>query len=184
MSIRVSRHPLAHRGLTTSIITIAAAAGLVATSAPATAAVTVFPDGEACLGFDVALDGGVSNRRSRTFEDRDSNTVVLTTGRAERVQVTNLETGESVTAPARGVRTRATTDDNGTADPVDDITTFEFTGNLLLVLFSSDIGGAGLPPSSTTLIAGRTVFTVDSMGIFTVMSVSGKTTDICAALAP
>lgn len=167
--------------LSTSVITVAAAACLVATSAPASA--DVFPDGEACIGFDVAIDGGVSNRKSRTFEDKDGNTVVLTTGRAESVIVTNLRSGESLTVPARGVRTRQTTDDNGTTDPADDITTFEFTGNLLLVLFSTDIGGAGLPPSSTTLIAGRTVFTVDAMGVFVVQSVSGKTTDICAVLA-
>ena len=182
MSVRASRHPLAQRALTTSVITIAAAACLIATSAPASAQVFL-PDGEACIGFDVALDIGEGNRTSRTFEDKDGNTVVLTTGRAESVVVTNLETEESVTAPARGVRTRATTDDNGTADPADDITTFEVTGNLLLVLFSTDIGGAGLPPSSTTLIAGRTVFTVDAQGIYIVQSVSGSTTDICEVLA-
>lgn len=184
MSVSASRHTFAHRALTTSVTTIAAVTCLVATSAPATAAITVFPDGEACVGFDVSLDGGDSKRNTRTFMDWDGNTVVLTTGAAERVVVTNLETGESVTAPARGVRTRATTDDNGTASLADDITTFEITGNLLLILFSSDAGGAGLTPSSTTLISGRTVFTVDAMGVFTVQSVSGKTTDICAALAP
>ena len=181
MSVRASRHPLAQRALTTSVITVAAAACLIATSAPASA--QVFPDGEACIGFDVGLDFGQTNRTSRTFEDKDGNTVVLTTGRAESVVVTNDRTKESVTAPARGVRTRATTDDNGTADPADDITTFEVTGNLLLVLFSTDIGGAGLPPSSTTLIAGRTVFTVDAQGIYIVQSVSGSTTDICEVLA-
>ena len=183
MSIRASRHPLAQRALTTSVITVAAAACLIATSAPASAYDAEFRDGDACIGFKVGLDFGMTNRTSRTFEDKDGNTVVLTTGRAESVVVTNDRTKESVTAPARGVRTRATTDDNGTADPADDITTFEVTGNLLLVLFRSDIGGAGLPPSSTTLIAGRTVFTVNAQGVYIVQSVSGSTTDICEVLA-
>jgi hypothetical protein len=35
---------------------------------------------------------------------------------------------------------------------------------------------------STTLIAGRLVFTVDVFGVFTVQQLSGKVTDICAAL--
>ena len=71
---------------------------------------------------------------------RDGNTVVLETGAAASVVLTTLETGESVTAPARGVRTRATTDDNGTASTADDIMTYEITGNVVLILFSSDVG--------------------------------------------
>jgi len=35
---------------------------------------------------------------------------------------------------------------------------------------------------STTLYVGRVVFTVDTSGVFTLQSVSGKSTDICAAL--
>lgn len=179
MSVTAHRHLALHRARTASVIAAAAVACLVATTTPAVADDPPdLPAGEACPDFAVRLDFGDDGKRNtRTFEGRDGNTVVLTTGAAESVVVTNLQTGESVTAPARGARTRTTTEADGT-------TTVDFTGNLLLVLFSTDAGGAGLTPSSTTLIAGRTVFTVDAAGVFTVQSVNGKTTDICAALTP
>ncbi len=178
MPVTTHRHSFLRSARTASLTATAAVACLVATATPAVAAPIDLPAGEACPGFDVRLDIGEDGKRNtRTFEDKDDNTVVLTTGAAESVIVTNLDTGESVTAPARGVRTRMTTEADGT-------TTFEVTGNLLLVLFSTDLGGAGLAPSSTTLIAGRTVFTVDADGVFIVQSVRGKTTDICAVLTP
>lgn len=102
--------------------------------------------------------------------------MTVATGAAETVVVTNLDMGKSATVQSRGARTRQMTS-GGT-------TTYEHTGNLLLVLFSTDDGGGELPIPSTTLIAGRTVFTVDNAtGLFTVQSVSGRTTDLCAALA-
>jgi hypothetical protein len=52
------------------------------------------------------------------------------------------------------------------------------TGHTVLILFPSD-NPAG---PSTTLIAGRLVFTVDVFGVFSVQQASGKVTDICAAL--
>ena len=81
-----------------------------------------------------------------------------------------------MTIPARGARTEITTNLDGSQ-------TYVSTGNLLLILFSTDPGGDGLTPTSTTLISGRTVFTVDRAGVYTVESVTGTTTDICAALA-
>jgi hypothetical protein len=53
------------------------------------------------------------------------------------------------------------------------------TGHEVLILFPSDIP----PGPSTTLYVGRVVFTVDPAGVFTLQSVSGRSTDICAALA-
>lgn len=162
---------LTRRTRVAALITAAAAASLVATTTPAAAAHVVYdlPAGEACTDFPVRLVIGDDGKRTTRGN--------LTTGRAESAVVINLETGESVTVPSRGARTLITTNADGT-------TTYQFNGNLLLVLFSTDVGGAGLEPSSTTLIAGRTVFTVDKEGVFTVESVTGKTTDICEVLAP
>lgn len=155
----------------------AAALTVLAMATPAAALTIPLPQGEACEDFPVTLDiGDDSKRRTRTFTDRNGNTVTMVTGAAESVSVTNAVTGESLTVTSRGARTRQTEHADGT-------TTVEFTGHLLLVLFSSDVGGDGLTPTSTTLIAGRTVITIDENGVFTVESVSGKTTDICAALA-
>jgi hypothetical protein len=53
------------------------------------------------------------------------------------------------------------------------------TGHNVLVLFPTDIPAG----PSTTLTVGQTVFKVDATGVFTVLKVSGKSTDICAALS-
>jgi hypothetical protein len=180
MPFTARRRAVSNRTRIASITAATALACLVASS-PASAVVLDLPAGEACPDFDVRLDiGEDSKRNTRTFQDRDGNSVVVVTGAAESVVVSRLEGSdavESVTVPARGARTRTTTATDGTS-------TVEFTGHLLLVLFSSDLGGSGLTPSSTTLISGRTVFTVDENGVFTVQSVTGRTADICAALAP
>lgn len=164
---------------TAAIAVAAATACLVATAPPAAADEhsIPLPAGTAC-SFDVELVVGKDGKRdTRTFVDRNGNPVVLTTGRAESVVVTNVETDTSVTVPSRGAATRETANADGS-------TTVEFNGNLLLFLFESDIGGDGLTPTSSTLIAGRTVYTVSPTGVFTVQSVSGRTTDICELLAP
>jgi hypothetical protein len=49
----------------------------------------------------------------------------------------------------------------------------------VLILFPSDVPEG----PSTTLYVGRVVFTIDDAGVFTVVSTSGKSTDICAELS-
>ena len=53
------------------------------------------------------------------------------------------------------------------------------TGHNILILFPTDIPAG----PSTTLYVGRVVFTVDANGVYTLGSTSGRSTDICAALA-
>ena len=53
------------------------------------------------------------------------------------------------------------------------------TGHNVLILFPSDVPAG----PSTTLYVGRVVFTVDVNGIFTLVSTSGTSTDLCAALS-
>jgi hypothetical protein len=137
----------------------------------------VLPEGVACSDFEVRLEVSGGKRNTRTFTDADGDIVTMTTGAAESVVLTNGETGESVTVGSRGARTKTTVRDG--------ITTVEQTGNLVLVLFPSDVGGEELPVPSTTFISGRTVFTIDdATGVFTLQQVSGRTTDLCAVLAP
>lgn len=174
----------AHQTLSHLVALAAAAAAVALTAGPATAAVDPIsidlPAGEACEDFAVSLDISGGNRKTREFTDRSGNTVVLTTGAADTVLVTRLEdgkpVGEPVRVPARGARTKVVTAPDGTS-------TFTQTGNLLLVLFSSDMGNGILDIPSTTLIAGRTVFTVGEDGAFDLQSVTGRTTDICEVLA-
>ncbi len=151
----------------------------VLAATPAAAAPTVFElDAPLACDFDVVLTINEDDKRNtRELVDRNGNDVTLVTGRAESVVLTAPETGASVAIPSRGARTRTT------FDAVTEVTTVEHTGNLVLILFDTDLGGDGLTPTSSTLIAGRTVFTIDSAGVFTVQSVSGRTTDLCEVLA-
>jgi len=175
LTTRVPRHRTA----------LASAAALLALGAAAPAAAAdsghdlVLDAGLACADFAVGLDFIGGKRNVREFTDANGDVVgVLVTGAAEGVVVTNIATGESVRAPSRGAATRVTPTGAGTS-------TVTHTGNLLLILFPTD-DPAG---PSTTLIQGRTVFTVapdpfpDSDQI-TVKSITGRTTDLCAALAP
>ena len=54
----------------------------------------------------------------------------------------------------------------------------ELLGNTVIILFPTD-NPAG---PSTTLVSGRVVFTIDNAGVFTLLTIDGHTTDICAAL--
>lgn len=157
-------------------LTAAATMTVLAVAAQAWAEPTVIEleKGDACADFPVTVViNDDSKRRTRTFVDQDGNTVTVKTGRAESVLVINAETGETVTVPSRGARTKTTTFADGSS-------TTTQTGNRLLVLFENDPGGSGLTSTSTTLIAGRTVFT----GAFEVTSLSGRITDLCRTLAP
>jgi hypothetical protein len=71
-----------------------------------------------------------------------------------------------------GARTQAVFDADGSQ-------TVTLTGHNLLILFPSDVPAG----PSTTVHVGRVVFTIDSNGVFTVLSTSGTSTDICAALS-
>lgn len=174
---------LTSRPARTALASVAAATVVLGAAAPAAAAepehAAVLDRGIACADFAVGLDFIGGKRNVREFTDANGDVVgVLVTGAAEAVVVTNMTTGESVTAPSRGANTRVTVTGEGTSDVV-------HTGNLLLILFPTD-DPAG---PSTTLIQGRTVFTVapdpfPDSDLITVQSITGKTTDLCAALAP
>ena len=75
----------------------------------------------------------------------------------------------------QGERVRSALDVNP-----DGTTTVTSTGHNGLILFPTDVPAA----PSTTQYVGRIVYTVDESGVFTLVSTSGRSTDICAALAP
>jgi hypothetical protein len=109
----------------------------------------------------------------RTFTDQDGNPVrFLSAGKGFDLRFTNLETEEFIEFPSNGSVERTTINADGTA-------TVQATGHNVVILFSTDVPAG----PSTTLYTGRLVYTVDD-GVFTVVSSSGPTTDICALLAP
>jgi hypothetical protein len=155
-----------------------ASAVAVATAAPASAApaahgrpdftLPVLPAGQACAGFDVLLAG---TGDKRAIKEHD-NGVLIEAGNGWDLTFTNLSNGHSITLLSNGSVNKSLT--------IGDITTFQSTGKNVLILFPTDVPAG---PSST-LYTGRLVYTVDNTsGVFTVVSSSGRTTDLCALVA-
>jgi len=142
-----------------------------ATAAPPDFTV-VLAAGTACT-FDLQIEGSGGNRQFREFTDENGNVVrSLDAGTGSELRFTNLSpNGKTLSTMSNGAVSRKTFNLDGSFTETD-------TGHNILILFPTD-SPAG---PSTTLIVGRLVFTVDVFGIFTVQTVSGRVTDICAAL--
>ena len=150
-------------------------AGMLGYATRATAAdpdfTVVLAAGTACT-FDLQIEGFGGNRQFREFRDENGNVVrSLDTGTGSALRFTNLSDGKTLSTMSNGAVSRKTFNLDGSYTETD-------TGHNILILFPTD-NPAG---PSTTLIVGRLVFTVDAFGVFTVQTVSGKVTDICAAL--
>jgi hypothetical protein len=127
----------------------------------ATAQDAVYPG---CAGFDV----GVTTTSSRGNPSSAGPRAVLLAGTSSHT-LTNESTGATV-----GIRTAgsvfATAGAGGSA-----IVTVN--GPSVLILFPTDPGGP-----STTLYSGRVVFEQSATGVTTLISSTGATRDLCAAL--
>lgn len=155
-----------------------AAAGLVLASVSASVLaadlVLDLPAGLACAGFDLRVEiTGNPNRVSREFTDRNGNVVrMLTAGKGNTLSFTNLSTGAVLALRP-----------NGSVEHIgllpDGSQKWATTGHNVLILFPTDIPAG----PSTTQYVGRVTFTINTSGIFTMGSTSGKSTDICAALS-
>ena len=132
-----------------------------------------FPAGLACSGFDLRIEGWGGNRHFKEFTDKDGNVVrTLDAGTGSALRFTNLSTLETLSTKSNGAVAHRRYNPDGTYTETD-------TGHNLLILFPTDLPAG----PSTTLIVGRVVFTVDSAFNFTVEHISGRTTDICAAVS-
>ena len=133
----------------------------------------ILPAGQAC-DFELAIDvAGGDKQVFREFVDADGNVVrTLIAGVGFQLTFTNLSNDETITFRANGAATRTVLNADG-------IQTVTSTGHNLLILFPTDVPAG----PSTTIYVGRVVFTVDESGTYTLVSTSGKATDICAALS-
>ena len=116
---------------------------------------------------------GTPTISSRSFTDENGNIVrTLEAGIGSALRFTNLTTGNTFATKSNGAVSHITFNPDGSS-------TQKLAGHNVLILFPTD----NPPGPSTTLTAGRLVFTVDTTGVFTVQDVSGKTTDLrCLAL--
>jgi len=160
---------VSRRTLRLALPTLVLAASVTAAQ-PAVAAPDfefVLPAGTACSDFDLRVVGTGGKSHTTVFE----NGRTITAGTGSALTFTNLSSGAEVSLRSSGAVTRTSPNPDGT-------TTLELTGHNVLILFPTD-EPAG---PSTTLVVGLVVFTVDAAGNFIVRSVSGATTDLCAAL--
>jgi hypothetical protein len=111
----------------------------------------------------------------KTFFDKNGNPVrYLNAGKGNQFVFTNLTSGVTLSVKTGGSVEHITPNPNGTQ-------TWVTSGHELIILFPTDTP----PGPATTLYIGRLVFTLDpsSNTFLGIQSFTGKSIDICAALA-
>jgi hypothetical protein len=158
----------------TAFAALASIALLASIAGSASAAYTMdFPAGVACdfaLSIDVG-DGGPQHYQQIT--DEEGNVLWwLSAGRGNPLTFTNVDSGATLSLDATGATWK-------TVNYPDGSFTQTLIGQNLLILFPTDVPAG----PSTTLHVGRVVVDSDPFYNFTVRTVSGTATDICAALS-
>lgn len=162
------------RRLATATAVGAFAAAMVGTG-PATAAAhdIELPAGTACADFALGIDVMGDAPTTRVFTDREGNvTRVITAGKGQALTFTNLVSEGSLSLKANGSV-------NITRPGANGVSTATLMGHNVIIMFPSDTP----PGPSTTLYVGRVVYTFDQFNNFTMLSTTGRSMDICAALA-
>ncbi|GEK21851.1 hypothetical protein [Cellulomonas xylanilytica] len=158
------------RGATVALVAL----GLAASAAPAQATPDVatpdstmaLPAGLACT-FPVTVTGTGGFRHEHT-----KGPVTTTTGLGQNLTVTNDASGDSIRLRSSGATSVTTTLPDGSKHVV-------LLGANLVILFPTDIPAG----PSMTLYKGRVEYTVDAAETWTIVSTSGRATDLCEALS-
>jgi hypothetical protein len=147
-------------------------ATLFATAQPARADDPVtLPAGLGCP-FTLQFQGIGGNLHTKDFYDKTGKKVrTITAGKGVLLTYTNLDNGKSITFDTSGSVSNTTYNRDGTS-------TVRTSGHNGLILFPSDVPAG----PSTTQYIGTVVYTVDTAGVFTLISTSGKAVDVCKAL--
>jgi hypothetical protein len=169
--IMSNRNPLIARSILACVTAAVVGHGIAANAADPEFTL-VLPAGIACE-FELQLDVSGGKLHFREFKDPHGGLVrTLFAGKGFAFRFTNTATGTTLETRSNGIAAHATYNADGSFTQTD-------TGHTLIVFFPTD----SPPGPSTTLITGRLVFTVDALGVGTLISLSGKETDVCAALS-
>jgi hypothetical protein len=153
------------------ILTLAAVLG---SGSPATAAncSLSLPAGQACA-FPLCIEISGGNLVEKDFFDKNGNLVrTLTAGRGTALLFINLDTQATFAVQSNGSVMQTTNNPDGSQTVV-------LTGHNVVILFPEDVPAG----PSTTQYVGRLVETISPIGVFTLQSFSGTSTDICAELS-
>jgi hypothetical protein len=148
-------------------LALALALCLSLTAPVSAASQQVLPAGLACefaLTIDIG-DGGPQNYHE--FANG-----AISAGRGNDLTFTNVSSGATLSLSAAGAVTRMVSHPDGSS-------TMTLMGHNVLILFPADVPAG----PSTTLYIGRVVVDIDAGGNFTVQSIRGTATDVCAALS-
>lgn len=137
----------------------------------ASAETFVVPAGIAC-DFELGVDSVGEQPVYREFEDKDGNLRILNAGKGVELTFTNTDTGATLALKPNGSVSQATVYPDGSA-------TYVATGHNVIILFPTDVPAG----PSTIQYVGRVVFSIAPDGVWTMLSISGTSTDICAALS-
>ena len=131
------------------------------------------PMGLACANFGLRIEVTASpNRVYREFYDKSGNIVrSISAGKGDQLTLVNQSSLARLTLKANGAVVKTLIHADGSQ-------TQTATGHNLIIFFPSD----NPPGPSTTLYVGRVVWTVDAIGVWTLVSTAGESTDICAEL--
>jgi hypothetical protein len=161
----------------TALLATGLTIGLTSTSTaappqPVDAYTADFPAGLAC-DFPLRVSASSGRIVVKKFVDTSGHVVrVLQVGTGVAYTYTNLSTSKSVTTAAGGSAMRTVIQDG--------VETVTASGHNALILFPTDVPEG----PSTTVYHGRVVYTIDlASGVFTLLSTSGSSVDMCAALA-
>jgi hypothetical protein len=137
------------------------------------------PQGTACADFGLRLESVGGDPLVREFRDENGDVVrTISVGSDVVLTYTNLGpdsdpvVGKSVTIKTAGSVSRTVTNPDGTK-------TVTSTGHNGLILFPTDVPAG----PTTTQYIGIITYTVDTAGVFTLLSTKGQQRDICAELA-
>jgi len=132
----------------------------------------VLAPGEAC-SFGVTIENSESNLHEKAIVDNGGNLKILIAGKGSAMTITNTSNGHSLSIKAGGAAAHITVAADGSATVVID-------GHVVLWGNSTSV-----PPGPwMTRNVGRTVIgdSNDTPPIETLVSFTGKSTDVCAAL--
>lgn len=139
---------------------------------------TIVPTGLGC-SFPLLIEATGSNANIKIFKDKYGQVVrTITAGRGYTLTYTRLDAEGN---RLKSLRLRPTGSVQKETTAPDGTKTLTATGTNGLILFPNDLPvGAG---PSAVQYEGRIVYTIAPDGTFTLLSTSGTSTDICAAVA-
>jgi hypothetical protein len=153
------------------VVVVLATVLSIATAGVANADTIPLPAGAGCeFPLTVTFEG--QNVTTHEFATNDGTVKILLAGKGNNLTFTNADTGESLFFKSLGYRETTVRNPDGSG-------TTTSSGTQGIILFPTD----SPPGPSTILIEGRLVYDFTATNDFTVKSVSGNVTDICAALS-